>query len=326
MVNYLSTDGQGGYYYLDYVRILSTVDPPKLRNRLDRKSLKAECNWLSIRTASDAAQKWGYNSSVCCVNPSIIFFYLLDSHQHILCYNGTNKRKQRYYNTKLSNYYNNTKLGYYRISKIDVAKDTLYPTEEEAIESTSRIVGTGYMKYSKCKIISKELTADKRLKGYLWNNSLNLGNRIKYQYGAYARESKINFEPVLHEEFRVCGSPLVRKMMGIYILGDFINYDFQSFFEERKRNDINYGVINYPYLGKWLIDTKRKINVEAGRDKIQEAIDFCSLNDITTFGELSTYFMKEKKSIKKRVGRRTLWNEEMLQLTNYSKFMVPYLI
>jgi len=285
-------------FYFDKIRINSTEKPVVLKKKLPIANLRKNSKYFSIREASSKAKMSKYKSSLEIVAPSQPFLQLLLQHEPSL---------QRYI-----------------ISKLEIAKDTFCKTKDEAVRLCWERLKTTRKKYSADHFIydqSKEGPQNKRTK-----NSAHFGKQTGYfggkrfKYAIYARISKINGLPCLHEEWRIIGAPIILEKTRISSISDLYVFDLKSFFEHQYDQHIVHENIDQQKLGKWILGCTRIKNVSK-RKFISigvSAAHFCEVYEIYTYADLVKYFKERKAEIKSRRGRRSAWDNKILSLKNYS--------
>lgn len=93
-------------YSFDQIRVNSRQDQQTLKESLPVEELKSECKEFYFRRPSLNAKKAGYNTAINFIAPTNNFFKILHIYESI--------------------------LDYYKVSKIEIAEDTIYPTKCEA--------------------------------------------------------------------------------------------------------------------------------------------------------------------------------------------------
>jgi len=287
-----------GFYY-DKIRINSEMNV-STNNKLPIKGLEKNSYFFSIRKASLKASWKKFQSSLEIVAPTQTFFQLLLQ--------------------------NETIIEPYMISHLEIARDTFYKTNYDAEHMCWETLKTCRKKFS-----SNHFIYDQRFEGNTKkrrNNPELFGQQTGYfgsdnfKYVVYARLSKINGMPCVHEEWRIRGAANIRKKTNISIISDLISFDLKAFFEDQYNRHICFEEIDNLKFGKWLLGMTRLKNVTKQQlMKIQLAHrHFCDDWDISTYADLVRFFKQQKKDIKSKRGRRSAWDIKILSLTDYSRF------
>jgi len=230
---------------------------------------------------------------------------------------------------KLSGYFSYRQE--HRISYLEITRDIFYPTEKEAIGKLFDKLNCTRRKYSSKQFIydqrhqpTKERFADD--KEGLISPQTGYYGPDKFRYVIYARLSKINAKPCLHDEWRIL-PPRIREKTGIRTLRDLLDLDIHSFFDKQYHRLITAEEkpIYLERLGRWLLDWgfKKKLTNEQEARIYSEARDFCKTHKIRTYLDLTGYIKKRQEELKTKRGGRTLLDKKIFKLTDYARFSRP---
>jgi hypothetical protein len=275
-------------YYFDTIWINSKRDFSELRSILPIDELKKECRSFDIKRPYPKAKTWGYLSRVEVVASNMAFLKLLFSHD--------------------------SDLTPYSISYLEITKDT-FGKPDELLEQELKInreTETLRKKYSGSFVFDGshgpfsggELYADK---------TRYFGGK-NFKFVPYARISKLDGNPCVHEEWRIRGASIIRQKTGIDSIGDLIAFNLKAFMQAMEEKYITHETINYEKLGKWLKGWQRRRKF-SDREKIAlqlSARTYCNFSDIKTSADLITHFRNEKIRIKAKRGRRTELEKKIL--------------
>jgi len=287
-------------YYFDKIRINSTQKDVALKNILPIDNLRKNSKFFRIRYPSSKAKMSRFKSSLEIVAPTKSFLQILLQHER-----------------SLKTYY---------ISYIEIAKDTSCKTKNDADSLCWERLKTVRKKYSSDHFIydqRKEGPEKKRTNNHeLFGKHTGYFGGKRFEYVTYARISKINGLPCLHEEWAINGAQTIKNKTMISSISDLCVFDLKSFFEDQYDKHIVHENIDQQKLGKWVLGCTR-IKKVSKRKFISigvNAAHFCEVNDIYTYGDLVKFFKKKKAEIKSRRGRRSAMDNKILSLKNYSKF------
>jgi hypothetical protein len=304
-------------YSFDKIRILSGQKLKFLHKNLPKKLLKGECDFFRLAPASDMAEQFNFISSIEFVNPSKKFFRLLLEHEKDL-HSHTGILVPKEIKPK--------------ISYLEIARDTFYKHEYQAVNTASELGGILRKKWPSNNF-NYDAFYDPNLRDKKGKNIQGIGDKTwyygtkKFQLVLYPRMSKINGQPCVHEEWRISGATNIKKKTGIESIADFIEFDIKKCFEEMYSKYMVYEKIDHLKLGKWILDwTRRKklTDREVKKAKMQASL-FCRHKNIKSAADLINFFKKEKNRIKAIRGRRTPYKSKMLK-ANYRNFVkrMPY--
>ncbi len=301
-------------YSFDRIRILSGQQLKILHQKLPKKMLENECDFFRLSPASEMAEKFNFISSIEIVNPSKEFFRLLLKHEKILFYfKGIIVSKEI-----------EPKISY-----LEIARDTFYQDDHEAIETSSELGKTLRKKWSSNNF-NYDARWDPDVAEKKRGKTKGLGDRTwyygskKFQFVLYPRRSKINRQPCVHEEWRISGATNIKKKTGINSIADFIEFDIKKCFEEMNQKYMVHEEIDRIKLGKWILgwDRRRKFTEdEMLQIKIQAGL-VCRHRKIESAADLANHFKKERNGIKAKKGRKSSLDHKILKVS-YRKFVVP---
>ena len=291
---------ENAIYSIDGMRIITRIPRDLLEDLLDMDELKGECVKLCVRYASKPAHSAGYESTLCITAPTKRLFELLSFYD----------------------------LGNYKISYIEVAKDTLRLSMDEARFESYRLKKSMLKKYTLTPFTfdarDRLHTIRLKLETGMFSDMTNyLGGKFM-KYVVYARISKITSEPCIHSEWRIRGAYNIKKITGISKIEDFINFDLKKFYEEITSKYIYHAEINHGRLGKFLkgYDGRRKDYTKRQLIGIGvAAATFIAANKITSTAELVNTIKKLKDEINSFSGRRNEFQKRILSISSNRMFV-----
>ena len=293
-----------GYCY-DKIRLNFNMSANEFKKLLPINDLLKEADSFVVSNSSYEAQAYGLIAKIEMVAPSRKCLEILDKHiPHTVMM---------------------------KISKLEIAEDTFYETEWDALYTFHKRLQTIRKKYTSDHFIydqlyekgkcERKITSNKHfspITGYFGSNN--------FKYATYPRLSKINNRPCIHAEWRINGASHIKTKTGIVSIRDLIKFDLLKFFNEQDKRYIIYESIDLTKLGCWLIGWNRRKSFSK-RDLIKMGIMgriFCNVYDIKSYADLVSHLMNTKKDLenKNRRGRKTNYEERFLSLINYGKFSV----
>jgi len=215
--------------------------------------------------------------------------------------------------------------GFYTFGSLEIARDTFFDNlieAEDAVESLGKTTRVRWARKTRTfdRAIEVQNTKKPFRKGALGRYSFYyIGGAQTFKI--YSRRSKINEKPCLHEEWKINRAAKIREKTGINQLSDLLDFDFEKQFNELAEKYITEESIDHFQLGKWMLDLRGRRNLKADQllnIKLQ-ANWFCRDKKIGSFADLAAYFMKLKRDIRARRGRRSAYDEKILKV-DYNKF------
>ena len=295
-------------YVFDKITISSMQYVGTLKKYLPVTELEKNCVSLNIIGAQGNSLN-PYRSQISIVMPTKDFFRsLLDYENRILPY---------------------------KISYIEVARDTFYPTEFDA-ENAMSAIGNGTRKkysgitkfdgrdlpyYTPGRFFAKQTYYSGTPRRNKMTGAVNIKGSLKYV--VYARYSKLNGEPCLREEWRISTREAIVKYTQITSLRHFMDCDTEGIFTNLAKRYLVRETFDYTKLGLWCLGRKyrKKLTEQEGRRSKFRGRCYCSVYRIRTFADLVTHFRLEKEKIaKKGRGRKTFAEEKVLSVKNYDRF------
>jgi len=276
----------------------------KLIGSLDMEMLEGECTSLNIIYVSEEAEAYGWKSKICFSAPSNLFLEILNSYD----------------------------LGRYVIVYLEVAKDVIKNTKNEATLESYRLIKSIKKKNTTAQSIADfrdstdptKLQSEKGLfsdmTGYLGSESL--------QMVLYARDSKITGEPCIHSEWCIRGARNIKRIADIYTVNDMIKLDVNATYEWLSRRYITVEEVNIEKLGKFIKSWERRRKFTR-RQNISigiAATTFLSIYSITSASQLANFFKIEKTRLKSKRGPKTEWEDKMLSVRSNGHFSDPIII
>tara|TARA_B100001964_G_C14221632_1_gene595554 strand:- start:1119 stop:2087 length:969 start_codon:yes stop_codon:yes gene_type:complete len=231
-------------------------------------------------------------------------------------------------------------LGQYKISYIEITRDQITDSKNEAIEKVEFSLKFMKKKYTH-EFLDFKSTGD-NLKNHAnkayadedieekFSDRTGYWLAKKVKYVVYPRISKVTKKPCFHEEWRLLGAHNIKNRTGMVDVKDILNFDIKKFIQEQNKKYLELMEINYRNLGRWIQGYPQRRNpiIFFGPKKsiiydrtFRAGHSFCRyLNyteGISTVAGLWNYFKKEKKRLKKKKGRKTPWENKLLGLTDY---------
>jgi len=284
--------------HFDKIRINSYEDVRYLHRLLPKSELSKESHYFKIGEASDIARMAYFKSKMEVVVPSTKCLEILK--ENILSLDSF-------------------------ISYVEVARDTIYRSENEAELMFKSFAGYLRKKYSyKTELYVHRGKIDYK-KGF-FSYKTNYCGQYGFRYVIYPRYSKINGQPCLHEEWRIVGASTIKRKTGIESISDLITFDFEAFFARQDKQYIIYEEIDDKKLARWMMGLSRKKKLTK-RQKIRIDINgrfFLNVYEISNYSDLVNFFKKIKSELKATRGRKNKWENKILSLNNYEKFKRPY--
>lgn len=286
-------------YYIDYLRIITKIPRYLLEDLLDVEELQQACGEINIWNASKVASRAGYESTICIYVPTKRFFELLS-------------------------YYD---IGDYKISYLEIAKDEMRSSTDEARFESYRLKNTMLKRYTQNPFTydgRDSLSAvRKNFEKGLYSDLTNyLGGKLM-KYVVYARISKVTNDACIHSEWRLRGAGSVKKVTGISTLEEFINFDLEQFYERQTIKYIYHAKINHYRLGIFLrgYDGRRKKFTRRQSISIGiTAATFIAVYKITSAAELVNGIKALKKEFMKYPSRKNGFKARMLSINSNCMF------
>ena len=298
-------------FYFDRLHILSRIQRQELIYHFPYDKLIAECRSLMIINTD--FEKSLYRSRMEVIAPTAEFLRALHENEALF---GDG----------------------YKISKMEIAHDTFCENTSDAERKTNILFPTLRKKYSFSSIFngnpnkpkkdrlkdrSRGLFAEKTF--YSSFDDKQGGRRSNFKYVLYARWSKINDKPCVHEEWRIAGAGLIARKTGIRDIGDLVRFDFRRFFDKQNAKYIVHESINYEALGLWLtgFDGRRVLTRRQWRGVQIRAQQFLlrAKRDRETYSDLVLLFKDEKKRISEKRGARSEWDKKVMALKDCRRFI-----
>lgn len=308
--------------HLDQVLIYSKRDVDTLVRLLPIDILKECAVSFTVEWSSGKYKKDGWKTRIRMVVPSHECLSLLLKHK--------------------------SALGWFCISHVEVTKDILAPdiSRMEAENIIRRFVRFLYIPHGitikeydiywikQTKEVPEKQKVEKKFdkdKGgytcYIRNR-----NRFRWEFAAYARDSKIAKVNCLHVEFRYKSTESVKLLLGIETLEDLIQFDPEVFWIDKGWN-LQLMEIDWEIFGKFLlgIDGRRKLDKKATQPKAKRlrgtytkatllaAQYFSADGSITAFKQMLADW---KLELKKQSGVRTELEKRVLKV-DYKRFLKP---
>jgi len=294
-------------YHFDRIRINSKKTVEELESRIPFRYLRTVCKAFEIKSPYLAAKRHGFLSRLEMTAPSEAFLKSL--------------------------FHYDSRITPYSISHLEIACDTYYPTERDAVSASVDLAETLRKKWSaknfvydryKAHLEGEEIKRRRHLsKGLLGDLTLYHGGK-RFEYKGYARLSKINKRPCVHQEWKIQGATVIRQKTGIDAIGDLVAFKPDIFFADTEKRFIVHEDIDCFRIGKWLLGwgRRRKFTEDQIEYINMQGNLFCMENKIETSADLITFFRKERAKIKKKRGRRSDMDQRFLS-AKYHTFVTP---
>lgn len=304
-------------YYFDKLSINSSTPKDILSKRLPYDALDCECRSINLFLASDELWPNGFRTRIDIIAPTEKFIRMLCEYEHHLKIGSCRSRDG------IIKY---NKYGFYKFSSVEIARDTFFDTLVEA-ENKTESLG----KVTRIKWARETETWDGAYNARHLKKGFKNGACGRYSYNfkggsqifkIYTRVSKTNKRPCSHEEWKLIRAAKIKEKTGISQLSDLLDYDFEKFFTSMTAKFVSKVTIDKMRLGKWLLGwSRRRKFSEAEILKIGiRGEAFCRSNRIISFADLAAHFMKLKRDIRKKRGRRSAYDEKVLKV-DYNKFI-----
>lgn len=289
-------------YYYDRIRVNTALPVVELKAIL-KDELSKNGQHLIVGTPYKRARDIGFNSRVELFSPSTL-----------LIQNVAKKLDALEYSTPY----------------IEIARDTFCDSEHDAYFKTHNLFQTLRKKFSARFILyepSKKKKKKKRIRPGKGLFSIETGyyGSLNFEYVAYARRSKLNGVPCVHEEWRMRGANHIKQKMRIKSLSDIAALDVKAFFETTSRRHLVNEEIDLIKLGRWVIGWNGKRKTFTQRDLFSigvAAITFLRAGKLESFtpAELAKHIDRLKKKYMQGRGRRTEWMKRVLQIKGHGYF------
>lgn len=290
--------------YIDKIYINLKVSKDNIKHNLPLRKLKYHSARCHLDYASGEAQKFGYLSKIEIEQPEMEVFLLLAKHEEFM--SGYKKP--------------------YKISHIEIARDAFCSSKRESIILRDFILKHRRVKYStEHSVYEQKDSNELTISEIKYSDKTGYWGSKKAKLAMYPRISKKANVYCVHDEYRFWNASNIKKKTGISTLNDVINFNFEQFFKQQNKY-ITYESIDYEKLGRWVnnIPPRTSVIKTFGKEKIivynkaeRAAYLFCRAEIIKTVAGLRMFFKKELKRIRTKVGRRTQWENKVLDLTPY---------
>jgi len=277
-------------YYFDRIWIYTMQNPTTIKSKLPLAELNSCCRIMSIKGKSAFSEFTNYHSMIDVIAPTPEFLTIL--------------------------YENEKAFLPYKISYLELAKDHIFPTKQEAIQACSNLNFRKKYASKNFNFFNPELPTDNEMFG----NVTKYSKSKNFQIRAYPRISKIAGEPCSHVEWIIKTPSIIKLKTGIIEVGDLLAFNFQHFFENQdKRMLIHNERIDQHKLGKWILNLGNK-KTFSKRKLMSIGCHGGAYSNYRTYGELINYFQQWKKDIKMKTGPKTELEKRVLNLKDYSIF------
>lgn len=221
-----------------------------------------------------------------------------------------------------------------KVSRIELARDTLCDSWFKATSSLSMLARTLRKKYSggftydgsnKEKNLGKGLVGDYTFYyGPVTGDKITVKITGKFKFVMYPKMSTVDRLSYAHQEWRISNAGNILNRTGIRTIKDLLTINKAVVFENLENKYLTHNTINRIKLGLFLegLSGCKKLSKDMNMRSQLRASLFCSTHKIRTANDLVSYFMLEKKRIKSRVGRRNKWQNRILHL-NYNRIIDP---
>jgi hypothetical protein len=142
------------------------------------------------------------------------------------------------------------------------------------------------------------------------------------QFVMYARYSKINGRPCMHEEWCFTSRSRIEKKAGLRTIDDLINSNFETFFKKEERHFVHEKIDSEKFL-RWYTGCKQKENLDSKEQKIGDILGQ-RLYGGGWFENPAAFvskFANVKREIRKKPGPKTGPEKEYLAM-EYTHFLI----
>ena len=315
-------------YSIDRIRIISQAPINILSKELPSNSFNKWCRRYFVDFGSEAAKLKGFPSKIEVIAPKRKFFELLLRCEALLQYG-------------------------YSISYIETARDLLCASKNETISLAEEIFKHLRKKYTYRHFLYDDLkrvtydgsnehddkctkTNRAKRKKYtpdMYSDRTAYWGNKRFQLVVYPRISKIVERPCVHKEWKIQGSQIIERKMRIALIKDildFMDIHIETWFDKQYEKFITFEEINHEKHGRFLVNMPRGAKTAGygysgyfgGRFKKAEPVMasriHCNVHNIETAPQLRNYYKNELSRIKKKgQGKRTRWEDKIVNLTNY---------
>jgi hypothetical protein len=283
-------------YYIDFVRINSKQKLQELKKALNVPGIK-------IKKPYPVAMRWGYKSRLDLIAPTKKDLAIILE--------------------------NESRIHPYKIAYLEIAKDSFRKTLHNADMKIFHNLKTMDRRWSYEWFIYDQLEKDYEQYRKRKPDLGTLTNYIypkKFKFVQYARLSKINQRPCIHEEFRILGAKKIRQKTGVSTIADLIIFDSQKFLERELEKLIANKTIDRIKFGRWLagIDgRKKKLSPREIKEGQIHVAHFSQIYNISSFAKLKRILKELTKMIEKAPGARNEFQKRVLALKgNFRRFQL----
>ena len=277
-------------FYFDRLWIYSMRTPPQINQNIPLNRFIEHCRVFKIKGKSSFQQFTNYHSWLDVIAPTPEFLRLLYQHEE--------------------------SLNPYKISYIELARDTIHDTKQQACEAIQNLHFRKKWATKHFTFYDSELSTNNEMFGNItkYSQSKNFG------FKTYARISKIAGKPCAHLEWNIRTPKIIEAKTGISEIGDLLAFNFQKFFEiTDNRMLIRNEKIDQQKLGKFLLGLRKKKKLNR-RQTFSVGCHGSAYMNGRDYGDLVRYFSKLKKQIRSKTGPRTEWENRIIGLKDYSIF------
>ena len=213
---------------------------------------------------------------------------------------------------------NQQALGSHWISYVEIAKDRIYPTKNDAIKAT-------YDFKARKKWAGKHFTfqADSAPDPNKFGLITKYTQSKTHGHVSYGRNCKITGQPCFHREWRIKDPDNISNKTGLHEIGDLLAFNFQTFFE---LHDAKYLITAerpcQSKVGKWALGWSNRKDFSA-RELWRIGCTGAAIIGGLDAGE----FVNKLKGYKRTIKALPEWiilsdfQEKILNIRNYKMFM-----
>ena len=277
-------------FYFDRIRINSKQDPKILKAELPLEDLKQYCKHIQVEQVRHKPHRNGKSRiDIVAARPQCL--QLLFTNQQA--------------------------IGAYWISYVEIAKDQIHPTKNDAIGATYHF-----------KARKKWAGQHRSFQADLAPDPDKFGLITKYTQSkihghvSYGRNCKITGQPCFHREWRIKDPANISMKTGMAEIGDLIGFNFPSFFE---LHDQKYLIrderADQQKVGKWALGWSQRKNFSK-REVWRIGCTGSAIIGGLDYGEFTQKLKRWKKAIKAKPEWivRSEWDQRIMAMRDYSRF------
>lgn len=295
-------NGSEVVYHFDKIRILFRQPVYELHNYLPYKKLKELSHSFYFGQSSKLALQAGYRSRIEISAPSKEALSLLSEI--------------------------NISMDDYKISYLEIARDEIYSTKEDAILKFDFLLNHIRKKYTYRYFIYKQIDDYSSLHkmvasedtSEMFSSRTGYWGADTFKFVVYPRISKMIGQPCIHSEWRMRGAYLIKEKTEISHIRHLVDFDCQRWFRDQEERFLSLEDIDHKRHGRFIqIKMKGSPFYDPSYDIMsqEEASHlFCNYLGIHTPSELRIFYKTIKEGLKKKVGAQCKWESVISKMSS----------